>query len=106
MAAAGAKAKGKSCDKSTVINWEALQWAIEMSKGRRTMLFDTRHSGNAFNAPCSRTRPMRASPGMLRPAETLAQEPPVLGHEVFTYAVIEGPNGSADLSHDNFIKGA
>jgi uncharacterized caspase-like protein len=34
-------------------------------------------------------------------AETLAQERPALGHEVFTYAVIEGLNGSADLSHDN-----
>jgi uncharacterized caspase-like protein len=103
VAAAGAKAEGKSCDKSTVINWEALQCAIQTSKGRCIMLFDTRHSGNAFT-PCSMTRPMRASPCMLRPAETLAQERPVLGHEVFTYAMIEGLNGSADLSHDNFIK--
>jgi uncharacterized caspase-like protein len=37
-------------------------------------------------------------------AETLAQERPALGHEVFTYAVIEGLNGSTDLSHDNFIE--
>ena len=31
-------------------NWEALQSAIETSKGRRIMLVDTCHSGNAFNA--------------------------------------------------------
>jgi len=33
-----------------VVNCEALKSAIETSKGRRIMLVDTCHSGNAFNA--------------------------------------------------------
>jgi hypothetical protein len=45
-----AKLEGRSWDQSTVVNWEALQGAIETSKGRRIMLVDTCHSGNAFNA--------------------------------------------------------
>jgi len=34
----------------TAVNWEALQSAIETSKGRRIMPVDAGHSGNAFNA--------------------------------------------------------
>ena len=45
-----AKFEGRSWDQSTVVKWEALQGAIETSKGRRIMLVDTCHSGNAFNA--------------------------------------------------------
>ncbi|HET7448572.1 MAG TPA: caspase family protein, partial [Methyloceanibacter sp.] len=44
-----AKANGKVFDRSTVVPWEALQTAIETSKGRRIMLVDTCHPGNAFN---------------------------------------------------------
>ena len=36
--------------------------------------------------------------------ETLAQERPALGHGVFTYSVIEGLKGGADLSRDRFIE--
>lgn len=40
-----AKANGKVFDRNTVVPWEALQTAIETSKGRRIMLVDTCHSG-------------------------------------------------------------
>jgi uncharacterized caspase-like protein len=37
-------------------------------------------------------------------AETRAQERPKLGHGVFTYAVIEGLKGGADVSKDKVVE--
>jgi hypothetical protein len=34
---------------STVVPWYALQEAVETAKGRRILLIDTCHAGNAFN---------------------------------------------------------
>jgi uncharacterized caspase-like protein len=84
-----------------VVNWEALQSAIETSKGRRIMLVDTCHSGNAFNA---RLLKDASDASIAVYAATLAQERPALGRGVFTNAVIEGLKGGADLSHDRFIE--
>ena len=100
-----AKADGKIWDKRTVINWEALQSAIETSKGRRIMLVDTCHSGNAFNARLIKdAADASIAVYAATDAETLAQERPGLGHGVFTYAVVEGLKGGADLSKDNRIE--
>jgi WD40 repeat protein len=102
---ADAKTEGRSWDQSTVINWEALQGAIETSKGRRIMLVDTCHSGNAFNARLLKdAADASIAVYAATDAETLAQERPALGHGVFTYAVIEGLKGGADLSRDRFIE--
>ncbi len=100
-----AKAERGRWDRSTVVNWEALQAAIETSKGRRVMLVDTCHSGNAFNARLLKdAADASIAVYAATDAETLAQERPALGHGVFTYAVIEGLKGGADLSHDRFIE--
>ena len=100
-----AKLEGRSWDQSTVVNWEALQEAIETSKGRRIMLVDTCHSGNAFNARLLKDA-VDASIAVYAAtdAERLAQGRSALGHGVFTYAVIEGLKGGADLSRDRFIE--
>jgi Uncharacterized protein containing caspase domain len=100
-----AKLEGRSWDQSTVVNWEALQGAIETSKGRRIMLVDTCHSGNAFNAGLLKdAADASIAVYAATDAETLAQGRSALGHGVFTYAVIEGLKGGADLSRDRFIE--
>jgi uncharacterized caspase-like protein len=100
-----AKTRGGSWDQETVVNWEALQDAIETSKGRRIMLVDTCHSGNAFNARLLKdAADASIAVYAATDADTLAQERPALGHGVFTYAVIEGLKGGADLSRDRFIE--
>jgi uncharacterized caspase-like protein len=69
------------------------------------MLVDTCHSGNAFNARLLKdSSDASIAVYAATDAETRAQERPALGHGVFTYAVIEGLKGSADLSHDRFIE--
>jgi uncharacterized caspase-like protein len=100
-----AKANGKVFDRSTVVPWEALQTAIETRKGRRIMLVDTCHSGNAFNARLIKdAADASIAVYAATDAETLAQERPKLGHGVFTYAVIEGLKGGADVSKDNVVQ--
>jgi uncharacterized caspase-like protein len=100
-----AKADGKIFDKSTVIEWEALQTAIETSKGRRILLVDTCHSGNAFNPRLIKdAADASIAVYAATDAETLAQERPKLGHGVFTYAVIEGLKGGADFSKDKWVE--
>jgi uncharacterized caspase-like protein len=100
-----AKANGKVFDRNTVVPWEALQAAIETSKGRRIMLVDTCHSGNAFNARLIKdAADASIAVYAATDAETLAQERPKLGHGVFTYAVIEGLKGGADVSNDKVVE--
>lgn len=90
---------------STVVRWQVLQRALQSARGRRLMLVDTCHSGNAFN------------PKLLKDANdagivvfsatdenTLAQEKVRLGHGVFTYALLEGLKGKADSSADKKIR--
>jgi WD40 repeat protein len=100
-----AKANGKVFDRNTVVPWEALQAAIETSKGRRIMLVDTCHSGNAFNARLIKdAADASIAVYAATDAETLAQERPKLRHGVFTYAVIEGLKGGADVSNDKVVE--
>jgi WD40 repeat protein len=85
--------------------FNALQGAIETSKGRRIMLVDTCHSGNAFNARLLKdAADASIAVYAATDSETLAPEQPALGHGVFTYSVIEGLKGGADLSRDRFIE--
>lgn len=69
------------------------------------MLVDTCHSGNAFNARLIKdAADASIAVYAATDAETLAQERPKLGHGVFTYAVIEGLKGGADVSKDNVVQ--
>ena len=91
-----AKTEGGGWDQSTVVNWEALQGAIETSKGRRIMLVDTCHSGNAYNQRLGNAA-YHANIVAYTAArfDQEAMEDPSLGHGLFTYAVVEGLEGKA-----------
>jgi uncharacterized caspase-like protein len=68
-------------------------------------LLDTCYSGNAYNerlikdAADDQVVVLAATD-----AETLAHEKPALGHGVFTYALLQGLNGSADSEKDGRIQ--
>jgi len=86
----------------TVIKWPLLQTALQEAKGRRVLLVDTCHAGGAFNP-----RLIKDSSDheivVLSATDTgsVAQELPELKHGVFTYALLKGLNGKADLLGDD-----
>ena len=47
--ATDAKSIGDSFGSQTVVSWQNLQEAVETAKGRRILLIDTCHAGNAYN---------------------------------------------------------
>ncbi len=95
--------KGKWQSK-TVVKWEALQELIEKSRGRRIMLVDTCHAGNAFNPRLIKDAADASIVVVAATdAETLALERPELGHGVFTHALLEALGGKADANTDRKI---
>ena len=82
-----------------MIPWQILQEAVETAKGRRILVIDTCHSGNAYNE-----RLGNAAYHANIIAYTAARfdqeaiEDPKLGHGLFTYAVVEGLRGSGTLA--------
>jgi uncharacterized caspase-like protein len=78
---------------------------MESTRGERILLLDTCYSGNAYNerlikdAADDQVVVLAATD-----AETLAHEKPALGHGVFTYALLQGLNGSADSEKDGRIQ--
>lgn len=98
-------AKAKLWEKSTVIDWRQLHQAIDQAQGRRIMVVDTCKAGNAYNprlikdADDAFVTVLAATD-----AETLAQERPALGHGVFTYSILQGLDGKADVEPDRQIK--
>jgi WD40 repeat protein len=91
--------------RNTVIDWQALQDTLQSVKGRRIMLVDTCHAGNAFNGRLVKDA-ADASIVVLAATDgdTVAEEQTALGHGVFTYAVLEGLGGGADLDPDGKIR--
>jgi uncharacterized caspase-like protein len=83
---------------STVVSWHALQEALESAKGRRFLFADTCHSGNAYN-PRLGNAAYHANIVAYAASnfDQEALEDPVLGHGLFTYAVVEGLEGKAAL---------
>ncbi|MEC9367988.1 MAG: hypothetical protein VX871_04780 [Pseudomonadota bacterium] len=100
-----AQYKDSSWTKSTVLQWQALQNILQLSQGRRVMLVDTCHSGNAFNARLIKDA-ADASIVVLAAtdADTLAEEREALGHGVFTHAVLQGLKGDADTVADGEVQ--
>ncbi|MEZ5925624.1 MAG: caspase family protein [Hyphomicrobiaceae bacterium] len=90
---------------SSVVRWQRLQEMLQSTRGRRIMLVDTCHAGNAFNARLVKDA-ADASIVVLAAtdADTLAEERSDLGHGVFTYAMLQGLAGKADLTADNRIR--
>ncbi len=91
--------------KSTVVNWRTLQRALVNSAGRRILLVDTCHAGNAFNQRLVKDS-ADANIVVLTSTDrvTLAQERRDLGHGVFTYSILQGLMGDADIIKDRLIK--
>lgn len=91
-------------DPSTAIGWEFLQQALASTVGRRILLVDTCHSGNAFNQRLDKDS--RDENILLISAtdhESLSIEDSEWGHGAFTYAFLQGLEGNADLYPDRLI---
>jgi len=100
-----AKQRNERWRKSSVIKWRVLQDALEETAGRRILLVDTCHSGNAFNARLVKeAADAKITVISATNSESFAQELPDLKHGVFTYALLEGLKGKADSNKDNLIK--
>jgi len=89
---------------SSIIKWQTLQDAITHAQGRRIMLVDTCHAGNAFNnrmvndADDKNIVVISATSGA-----NVSLEKPELAHGVFTYALLQGLKGKADPYGDKKI---
>ena len=82
-----------------MVSWQILQEAVERAKGRRILLIDTCHSGNAYNErlgnaaydanfiACTAAR-----------FDQTSREDDALGHGLFTYAVLEGFEGKGGIA--------
>jgi WD40 repeat protein len=91
--------------KSSVIKWRVFQDAMQETQGRRILLVDTCHSGNAFNSRLVKD----SADGKIvvisaTDSSSFAQELPELKHGVFTYALLEALKGKADFNRDKHIK--
>ena len=97
--------KEKKWQRNSVVDWKLLQDVLQNTQGRRVMLVDTCHSGNAFNARLVKDA-ADASINVFAAtdAETLAQEQTSLGHGVFTHAVLQGLEGDADKLADRLVQ--
>jgi hypothetical protein len=95
---------GSTWKPSKVIKWQRLQEMLQSTRGRRIMLVDTCHAGNAFNARLVKDAADASIVVMTATdADTLAEERASLGHGVFTYAMLKGLGGSADILADGRI---
>jgi len=97
-----AKKQGEHWRPSTVVKWRILQDALADAKGKRILLVDTCHAGNAFNP---RLVNDAAAKDIIvissTDSQSLAFEKAELGHGVFTYALLEGLKGKADALDGN-----
>lgn len=99
-----ARLDGKRWRTSTVLKWQTLQDTLQSTRGRRIMLVDTCHAGNAFNARLVKDAADASIVVMTATdADTLAEERSTLGHGVFTYAMLQGLGGDADLIADGRV---
>ena len=90
--------------KSSVLMWQELQQPLQKARGRRIMLVDTCHSGGAYNPRLVKDA---ADASIVvfsaTDSDTAALELDSLGHGVFSYAVVQGLNGKADLSKQGTV---
>jgi WD40 repeat protein len=89
---------------STVVPWQVLQSSIEAAKGRRLLFVDTCHSGNAYNQRLGNAA-YHANVIAYTAArfDQEALEDASLGHGLFTYAVVEGLEGSVGSGGDRQV---
>jgi WD40 repeat protein len=94
-----AEVSGNIVRSSTVVSWQILQEAVETAKGRRILLIDTCHSGNAYN---QRLGNAAYHANIIAYTATrfdqLSLEDASLGHGLFTYAVMEALEGKGEFA--------
>jgi len=87
---------------NSLIKWQILQKTLEESKGRRLLLVDTCHAGGAYNPRLVKDAADNNIVVISATDEkSFAEELTNLGHGVFTYALLEGLGGKADLLGDD-----
>lgn len=87
--------------RSSLVEWSDIQRALERAKGLRVLMLDTCHAANAYNPSLDK----EAADSELvvysaTAANSTAAELADLKHGVFTYALIEGLRGKANLFGD------
>jgi WD40 repeat protein len=90
---------------NSAVAWYELEEALESAKGRRLLFVDTCHAGNAYNQRIGNTS-YHANIIAYSSArwDQQALERADLGHGLFTYAVVEGIDGAADIAHEHVIR--
>ncbi len=89
---------------SSVVPWYAIEEAIDGAKGRRLLFIDTCHSAGAYN---QRLGNAAYYANILAYSSARwdqeAMESDDYKHGLFTYALVEGMSGAADLNHDGRV---
>ncbi len=93
-----AKRHGDQIDKNSLVSWQEIQNALVKGLGRKILLIDTCHAGNAFNP---RLLKDSADQNIIvlsaTDADNVSIEMKELGHGVFTYSLLKGLKGKADM---------
>jgi uncharacterized caspase-like protein len=93
-----AETNGSQIDKNSLVSWQQIQNALINGLGRKILLIDTCHAGNAFNP---RLLKDSADQNIMvlsaTDAESVSIEMERLGHGVFTYSLLKGLKGKADM---------
>lgn len=90
---------------NTAIPWLELQEALQSTQGKRILLVDTCHSGNAFNPRLVKdTADSRITLISATDENSVASESAGLNHGVFTHTLLQGLKGQADANHDKLVK--
>lgn len=87
--------------RSSLVEWSDIQRSLERAKGLRVLMLDTCHAANAYNPSLEK----EAADSELvvysaTAANSTAAELADLKHGVFTYAVVQGLRGKANLFGD------
>jgi uncharacterized caspase-like protein len=90
---------------NSAVTWYELEEVLQTAKGRRLLFVDTCHAGNAYNERLGNTS-YHANIIAFSSArwDQQALERNDLGHGLFTYAVVEGIDGAADIDHKHMIR--
>jgi len=93
-----AKRHGSEIDTNSLVSWQEIQNALIKGLGRKILLIDTCHAGNAFNPRLLKDSAdqnlvvLSATDG-----DNVSIEMERLGHGVFTYSLLKGLKGKADM---------
>jgi len=100
-----AKYRDSQIDKNSLVSWQKIQNALTNGLGRKILLIDTCHAGNAFNP---RLLKDSADQNIIvlsaTDADNVSIEMEKLGHGVFTYSLLKGLRGKADIFDEDHGK--